>query len=440
MKLKDYFKVQNNYHIDDTQKFLMYEKILSKQYKNNSLTKRFFSVKSFAYGFMSVIILIWLFVTIAPNDISYDDFVIQNSSNIVSADYIANVIEFNGTFYVAHEDKIYRTNKISNGDSVVLKKWSEIVFNINSGTQTKLVWPARFTLSQNDSGTYQLMIAEWDYIQIESNVWDQMEIVLWDDITISNSQNIDLLITKTDDEYKINNQWDQVKITTNNKTKQLESKQLLAIKDNDIRLIENAEDFRVAFTQQSISQTFQISEEKKTPTQTEKEKTAKALIDEISTNEKDNSLSVDQTKVAEDLGIADTLKIPTTDQSKTLYSLLDKSSLMWTLESLYKAQVMWDTKEYSFYVNNLSTKIQTLAKSFDVKLSRDSLSSDISSLKVSLESNYHIPSTQLNNLVTLKNWITYIQWQVAWSASDNSQADQAWTSLVNALPSNLIFN
>ena len=440
MKLKDYFKEQHNYQIDTNTKFLMYEKIISRQNQKYSPAKRFFNIKSFAYWFMSMFILVWIYgLFFIQDNISYEDFIIQDSTKAVNAWYIANVVEFNGTFYVSHEDKIYRTNKIANGDSVVLKKWSEIVFNINSGSQTKLVWPARFTLSQDEEGTYQLVIAEWDYIQIESTAWDPMEITLWDDITISNSQNIDLLITKSDNEYKINNQWDQVKITTNNKTKQLESKQLLAIKDNDIRLIENAEDFKVAFTQQSISQTFEIkNEQKNTPENVEK--TTNSLIQEITTSDKNTTLSNNQVQVAEELGISDTHKIPTQDQTKQLYSTLDKSSLLWTLESIYKAQLLWDTKDYNFYTNNIYSKIQNLYKTFDIKLSKTSIVSDINTLKTSLAEVYHIPTSQLNNLSTLANWITYIQSQAAWTATDDAQADQAWTNLIKNLPSNLIFN
>jgi hypothetical protein len=440
MKLKDYFKAQNNYHIDTTQKFLMYEKIISKQNKyNQSPVKKFFSVKSFAYWFMSMLILVWVYgLFFVQDNISYEDFIVQNQNNIANAWYIAKVVEFNGNFYVSHGDKIYKTNKIADGDVVVLKKWSEVIFDINSGTQTKLVWPARFTLSQNDSGVYQLAIAEWDYIQIESSTWESMEITLWDDITISSSENLDLLITKSDNEYKINNQWNQVKVTTNNKTKQLESKQLLAIKDNDIRLIENAEDFKVAFTQQSISQTFEIKEEtQKTPENTQK--TTDALIQEITDKKVDHTLSNDQKQVAEELGIWDKLKIPTQDQTKQLYNNLDKTSLLWTLESLYKDQILWDTKDYNFYLNNIYTKIQNLYKTFDIKLSKTNIVSDIQTLRTSLSESYHIPTSQLNNLSTLANWITYIQSQPA-SVTDHEQADQARTNLINNLPSNLIFN
>ena len=441
MKLKDYFKAQNNYHIDTTKKFLMYEKIISKQSKYyQSPVKKFFSVKSFAYWFMSMLILVWIYgLFFVQENISYEDFIVQNHNNIASAWYIAKVVEFNGNFYVSHGDKIYKTNKIADGDIVILKKWSEIIFDINSGTQTKLVWPARFTLSQDWDNTYQLAITEWDYIQIESNTWESMEITLWDDITISSSENMDLLITKTDNEYKINNQWNQVKVTTNNKTKQLESKQLLAIKDNDIRLIENAEDFRIAFTKQSISQTFEIKEDlEKTPEDIQK--TTDALIQEITDKKIDHTLSNDQKQVAEELGIWQKLQIPTQDQSKQLYTNLEKTSLLWTLESLYKDQILWDTKDYNFYLNNLYTKIQNIYKAFDIKLSKTNIISDIQTLKTSLSESYHIPNSQLNNLNTLVNWITYIQSQPASTVADQEQADQAWTNLINNLPSNLIFN
>jgi hypothetical protein len=114
--------------------------------------------------------------------------------------------------------------------------------------------------------------------------------------------------------------------------------------------------------------------------------------------------------------------------------------LLWTLESMYKDQLLWDTKDYNFYLNNLYTKIQNIYKTFDIKLSKTSIVSDINTLKTSLAEAYHIPTSQLNNLSTLASWITYIQSQPAWTMTDNWQADQAWTNLINNLPSNLIFN
>lgn len=436
MKLQDYFKAQNSYQISTQDKLLMFEKIISKQNKSQKSFQKVFSIKSFAYWFMSVLILAWIYwVFFLWQDAPYWDFMIQNDTNIVSADYIANIVEFNGTFYVAHENKIYRTNKIANWDSVVLKKWTELVLNINSGTQTKLVWPARFKLSQNESGTYQLTINEWDYIQIESNSWDSMEVVLQDNITIHDSQNLNVLITKTDDEYKINNQWSQIKVTTNNKTKQVEEKQLLAIKDNDIRLIDNVEDFKQAFTKQSISQTFEITDEQRDATDT-----ANALIQEITENKNNNTPIVNNEQISNELWITDSLQIPTQEQTSILYSTLDNSSLMWTLESMYKDRISGNQNDYNSLKNNLNSKIQTLAKTFNLNISKWDISTNISEIKKTIWESYHIPSTQINKLTTLSNWISYIQSQNQWSITDPDKIETSWTNLINNLPSNLKFN
>ncbi len=436
MKLQDYFKTQNNYHIDTQDKLLMFEKIISNQNKSKKSFQKIFNIKSFAYWFMSVIILIWIYwVFFLWGTTPTWDFVIQNDTNTVSADYIANIVEFNGTFYVAHENKIYRTNKIANWDSVVLKKWTELVLNINSGTQTKLVWPARFKLSQNESGTYQLAIAEWDYIQIESDSWENMEVVLQDDIKIQNSKNLNILITKTDNEYKINNQWSQIKVTTNNKTKQVEEKQLLAIKDDDIRLIENVEDFKQAFTNQSISQTFEITDKEQSSTDA-----ANALIKEITENKNNNTTIIDNEKISNELWITDSLQIPSQEQTSVLYNTLDSSSLMWTLESMYKDRISGNQNDYNSLKNNLNSKIQTLAKTFNLNISKWDISTNISEIKKTIWESYHIPSTQINKLTTLSNWISYIQSQNQWSITDPQKIESSWTNLINNLPSNLKFN
>lgn len=440
MKLKDYFKEQNNLHINTNDKFLMYEKILLKQQKKYSPVHRFFSVKSFVYWFMSVFLLVWIYwFYLLQNDLSYDDFIIQDST-MVNADYIAKVVDFDGTFYVAHDNKIYKTTKISNWDSVVLKKWAEILFTINSGTKAKLSGPARFTLSEND-GTYQLIVAEWDFIQMESieNWWDSIEITLSDDIKISSTENLDILITKDDSEYKINNQWSKIQVTANRKTKEVAPQQLLAIKENDIRLIENVEDFKVAFTNQSVNQTFEIKNSEK-DTQDTTNALKEITTNTKSTNNQNKQDSTNLDEIAQELWVLDDKKIPTSDQLKQLYTVLDKNSLLRTLESMYKDRISWNEKDYNFYKNNLSTKIQNLYKTFDIKSQKSDILSDINNLKSSLDKSYHIPTTQLNNLSTLANWITYIQSKSQWPITDESLVDSSWTNLINALPSNLILN
>ncbi|OQB40963.1 MAG: hypothetical protein BWY04_01120 [candidate division CPR1 bacterium ADurb.Bin160] len=61
MKLKEYFKIQQEYKIDENNKFFIYEKIISQKNKKNLRNIKIFdflSVKSFAYGFVMIILLV----------------------------------------------------------------------------------------------------------------------------------------------------------------------------------------------------------------------------------------------------------------------------------------------------------------------------------------------------------------------------------------------
>jgi len=50
MKLKNYFKEQQNNTLNQNEKFFLYEKIISKKDKKSfARTKRFVSIRSFAY-------------------------------------------------------------------------------------------------------------------------------------------------------------------------------------------------------------------------------------------------------------------------------------------------------------------------------------------------------------------------------------------------------
>ena len=442
MKLKDYFKEQNNYQISTSDKLFLYDKIISKQNKSTKRLSRFINIKHFAYWFISVVLLFWIYWIYFNWNISYEDFIIKNWNTQVNADYIAKVIDFDGDFYVNHDGKLYKTNKISDWDNVILKKWAEIVFDINSWAQAKLVGPARFSLYVED-GRYQLIISEWDYIQMESTTEtdSQTDIVLsQDDITISSEKNLNVLITKSDDEYKINNQWWSINVTKNNKTKQVETSQLLAIKENDITLINNVEDFKEAFTKQSVSQTFAVKDNSAKSA----EDTASALINEITTNSTNSNKNKDtktiNTWVANELWVLDGKQVPTEDQSKTLNSTLDKESLLWTLESMYKAQLKWNSKEYSYYKNNLNSKIDNIYRQFNIKNEKWDILSNIATLKAKLSEWYYVPSSKLNNLTIVWNRIAYIQNQWLWSITEDDMIDESWNKLMNSLPSNLMFN
>jgi hypothetical protein len=61
------------------------------------------------------------------------------TSNLVQADYIAKVVSFNGDFSIEHGGKMSQTQDISNGDTIILDNYAEMVFEISSGTKSKII-------------------------------------------------------------------------------------------------------------------------------------------------------------------------------------------------------------------------------------------------------------------------------------------------------------
>ncbi len=310
MKLKDYFIEQKNNTINQNDKFFLYEKIISqKDQKSFARTKRFVSIRSFAYGFAMIILFVWIYwVYFFNGDFSYEWFMVQNSLNEVNADYIASVVDFNWDFYIKHDWKYYKTSNISNWDHIILKKWAEIIFNIDSKTKSKIVWPAKFSLNKTNDN-YQLLISEWDFIQMESidNNPSSIEVVL-NNITVSSDKNMNFLITKDDNEYKINNQWSDITVTKDEDIRKVKNQQLLAINENDITLIEDVEDFWQAITDNNISQTFAIADT--IDENDEEDKIVKTLLSDI---DPDNS-EITNPELAENLWLIDDKKIPKEEQ------------------------------------------------------------------------------------------------------------------------------
>lgn len=440
MKLKDYFQNKQEFQLSENDKLALYEKIISQQ-KRKSLS-RMVKVKYFAYWLILVVLLFGIYWVYFDTDWDINWLAVQNPVNQVNADYIAKVVNFNGTYYVQHDWKLTRTSNISNWDNVILKKWSEIVFDIDSWTKAKLTWPARFSLAQDENG-YQLLIAEWDFIQMESLEPESapVEISMWDNFTVSSAKNTNLLITKADNEYKVNNQWWDIKVTKNWKETQVKAKELVAIKENDITLIQNPEQFQTAFVEQKINQTFEIKE-------SDNEKLTESLIKEISTW---TTVKIENTWLAEELWISDSKKIPTEEQTKSMYSILDKNSLMWNIETMRESRKLWNEKDYYYSKAQIDGKIQKLYTTFGITYQKLWIKSDIENLIENLNNSYHIPNTQISNLKTIISWIDYIEnseFGTFATTSDNENDEEKEYIDIESkrdefrktIPSNLIFN
>jgi len=433
MQLKDYFREQKNSTLDQNEKFFLYEKIISqKDKKSFERTKHFINIKSFAYWFTIILLFVSIYGVYFFNwDFSYEGFMVKNSINQVNADYIAKIVDFNGNFYIKHNGDYYKTSTISNWDNVILKKWSEIVFDINSGTKAKIVWPAKFSLNL-EKNKYKLFISQGDFIQIESsdNKQNSMDIIL-NDIKISSDKNINLQITKENDQYKINNQWNKLIITQSNTTKELETKQLLTINWEEIISIENMEDFWKAIKQNNVSQIFTITNDEQN---TQQEKITQTLLNDTENN--DNKII--NPKLTEDLWIVDNKKIPDTEQTKTLHSLLNNTFVLWNIQWMFNSYIAWDEKKYNYNKWLLISRIQKIYKLFDIKYQKTNLTNDITTLKQNLLNNYHIPSLYTDNLTTIINRVNYIEKQAYWSNKNITEIEQLWNELETNTPNYLI--
>lgn len=425
MNLKDYFKYSKDFKLSENDKLDLYEKIISKKDKRSIYHSFFskFSMRYLAYWFITAILLIWIYWVYFIDWDDWNWFIINSNMNQASASYIAKVVDFNWEFYIKHDWKLFKTSNISDGDNIILKKDSEIVFNIDSGTKAKIIWPAALTINQINSG-YQIEMSDWEYIQMESlnDTWStNLEIVMWNEFSISSEKNINLVITKTNNEYKISNQGDNIKITKNNKTKEIKTQELAAIDKNDITLIQNMEDFKVAFTDQKINQTFEIKEDK------EQDYTQK-LLQELSTWAQ-TTTTIINTWAAEQLWITDEKLIPTTDQIKQLYTVLDQDSINRYLENMIWYWSLWNEKDYIYYKSLLNKEIQKIYTTFNIKNWNQDIISNIKDLISELDTKYHIPNTQIDNLKTLIDKISNIENQPFWWKLEditNEQENVQW--------------
>ena len=144
MKLQEFFDTQKNTTYTDIDKLDLYQSILYKKTKKTSLKRSsFVHAKYFIYTMVFVILIIGMYGVYFMNDGILEDgkrFAIRsNTSNTAQADYIAQIIDVKGNFFVEHNGVLATTNNIGNGDTILLKEDAQLVFEINSGTQSKII-------------------------------------------------------------------------------------------------------------------------------------------------------------------------------------------------------------------------------------------------------------------------------------------------------------
>ncbi|MEI6773677.1 MAG: hypothetical protein WCL18_02390 [bacterium] len=144
MKLQEFFDTQKHTNLTDVDKLDLYQSFLYKKTKKTSLKRSSFVYAKYSvYTMIFIVLMMGTYGVYFINNGSLQDnnrFAIRsNTTNIAQADYIAQVIDVKGNFFIEHNGVLATTNNIGNGDTILLKKDAQLVFEINSGTQSKII-------------------------------------------------------------------------------------------------------------------------------------------------------------------------------------------------------------------------------------------------------------------------------------------------------------
>lgn len=408
MKLKDYFDQKKDISVSSWDKLEIYQKIISKRNsKSFQPQRKFFFVKSFAYSFVFLFLLLWLYWTYIFNwkfIINKDWFFIQRSNGIksVQADYVAKVIEFNGNFYIGHNGQYYQGSNISNWDTVTLQDWAELVFHIDQWTETKVVGPAKFLITKWNNN-YKLNLIYWDFIELKSledtkpqNIEFSMQnlIVKQSD----NTKPINFKLIKEWEKTLLKNSWPQLIITQNTIQKELNSDKILSIQDNDISILDN-EKLSQAITQKDFTQTLSFEN---TQTNTDD---LDAIINKEYTQNNDS-----ENWIIKNIWLPNDKAVPTEEQMLKLRSNTSKTIVSKDIEIINNSQ---NSEEIEKSISNIENKAKQIYVAFDIPYTKiswstpqektTSLKTNLNKLSSLLQEKYHIPPTYISSLNDIIN-------------------------------------
>jgi hypothetical protein len=273
MKLQEFFNTQKHTSLTDVDKLDLYQSILYKKTQRPSLKRTsFVHAKYFVYTMVFAIMLMGMYGVYFINNGNLQDYnwfaIRSNTTNTAQADYIAQVIDTKGNFFIEHNGVLATTNNIGNGDTILLKEGAQLVFEINSGTQSKIIGPAKLIIQKTNTENYKLNLIYGNFIQMEGKQANTQTIELAiNDITIKQqdkSQPLNFKFIKNGKNQIFQNNGANIIVTkTNgeNKTTTISNNQVVAIQNNDIKVFANIDSFTKAIQEKNISQTFSLADE-----------------------------------------------------------------------------------------------------------------------------------------------------------------------------------
>ena len=490
MRLSEYFRQQHSQEMPAHIKSELFSRIQKEKNWIEISTKIpskifLFASKRIMYTSLVVVLVFVVFGWVLLDRTQVVDFGIfsvkqNNTPNTVLADYVAEIVEFNGEYSLARDWKTIldsdKLKKIQDWDIVSFPEWTDLIFNLQDWTQAKIIWPAEFSITKTEKW-YQISLFDGKFFRIYCPECSSDVEIITPDFSISQEkeQTLDLHIAKEENgEMLVKNDGDKITVKTKNSENKTEVKQisseLVAINpDTDkINVVEDSEVMLNFMAKNNISATFTLStddvqwptikkeekndliamqteQEHKQPSQDNiKSDESENIVNEnvvIVPEEKDPLLewlkeviSSDTTEIWEiDDSITSQLwlisengqKVPTTDQMQILKTNLNSFFLINIFESIYNNDRA--DQNISKFADRINAISSAFGYSYRASSDLSSIKSTIYTLKSQLEKDRYISPSYVLQLEKVAKWCDELQ--------NPSKSD--WDSLKSDLPVNL---
>lgn len=434
MKLQEFFDTQKDIHLTDIDKLDLYQSILYKKTKKISLKRTsFVHAKYFIYTMIFAVLMVGTYgIYFINNDNlqDYNRFAIKtNNINTVQADYIAQVIDVKWDFFIEHNGILETTNNIGNGDTILLKENAQLVFEINSGTQSKIIWPAKLVIQKTEIDKYKLNLIYGDFIQMEGKEENTQTIELAiNDITIKQqdkTQPVNFKFIKNGKNQIFQNNGANIIVSKNNeeeKTTTITKQQVVTIQNNDIKVFANIDTFTKAVQEKNVSQTFSLNKEEQNNISGETEKETITLLTLLNTPQI-KEIPEEITKNISSV-LSDEKKILDPNEDEKVNSSLYTEFYSPELKEIEKAFIEGDKEFFNTSFAKIENRIKTVYQSFEMIYNKSTgepqqkiewLQSAIKNLENTITNDYNTPPKYIQNLKSINEMLNTISKQ--WYAS-----------------------
>ena len=484
MKLSEYFEEQKSQAMTSRMKSQLFSRIQKEKIAWTEVSIKlpskifFFASRKIMYASLAAVLVFIVFwwILLDKNDVvDFGIFSVQKHTNPngVLADYVAEIIEFNGEYSLERDgvkiSDLQGLKLIEEWDIVTLSEWTDLLFNLADWTQSKIVWPAEFSITKWEDW-YQISLVDWKFFRIYCPECASDIEIITPDLSIhqDKDQSLDIHIAKEDNgEMLVKNDWDDVIVKTKKDEAQkwtnLTSTELVAVNtDSEVDIFSDSDLMSLFMEKNNISATFTLSTEKVewptietqpsnevvqpkpettvvstwdanevienvpvTPEVVENKDPLLEWIIDVIVSDSSNKWEIDE-NISIDLWIeADGQKVPTTDQMQSLKTNINSFFLMNLFESIYNQDKV--DQNIAKFADRINAVASTFGYSDRASSDLSNIKSTILTLKDKLEKDWYISPSYILQMEKVARWCDEL--------ANPSRSN--WESLSSDLPINL---